>query len=140
MDVVIRPARADEVREVLALWRQAGAIPSVTDDAESVRALIRRDPGSLLLAEVDGRAVGTLVVTWDGWRGHLYRLVVSPDVRRRGIASRLVHEAERRLRAAGAKKVTAIVVAEHDHAVGFWRAVGYEHDENVRRYVRIVGA
>ena len=136
MDVVIRPARADEAETVLALWREANAVESVTDDASSVRELIGRDPGSLLVAEMDGRVVGTLVATWDGWRGHFYRLAVRPDVRHRGVATDLVREGERRLRNLGARRLSALVMKESEEAAGFWRAAGYEHDQRVRRFIR----
>ena len=71
--------RADEVDEVLAVWRAAGSPPSVTDSAEHVLAAIVRDGTWLLVAEEDGRIVGTLIAAWDGWRGNLYRLAVLPE-------------------------------------------------------------
>jgi len=136
VDPVIRPAREDEVGEILALWRRADAVVSSTDDPASVLGLMRRDPGALLVAEVDGAIGGTLIASWDGWRGGMYRLAVLPELRRQGIARRLVREGEHRLVELGAKRIAVVVVREHDHAAGFWRALGYEHDHRVDRYAR----
>lgn len=136
MDPVIRPAREDEVGEILALWLRADAVVSSTDDPASVRGLVERDQGALLVAEVEGAIVGTLIASWDGWRGGMYRLAVLPELRRQGIARRLVREGERRLAELGAKRIAVVVVREHDHAAGFWRALGYEPDDRVDRYVR----
>jgi ribosomal protein S18 acetylase RimI-like enzyme len=64
------------------------------------------------------------------------RLAVLPTERRHGIALRLVAEAERRLTAKGAVRISALVMSEHDPAVALWRAAGYLHDPRVGRYVR----
>jgi ribosomal protein S18 acetylase RimI-like enzyme len=134
--VVVRTGRSEDVATVLRFWTQATSVASSTDDPESVSALLARDPEALMVAELDGRVVGTLIVGWDGWRAGLYRLAVDPSLRRSGIGGSLVREAERRLSELGARRVAAVVIGEHDHAVGFCRAMGYEHDVRVGRFVR----
>src|SRR5207249_1343409 len=108
----------------------------VTDDPESIVLLLERDPDALIVAETDGRIAGTLIAGWDGWRGGFYRLAVRPGERRKGIARRLVEEGEGRLRELGARRISAIVISEHDHATGFWSATGYERDPRMVRYVK----
>lgn len=129
----IRVATAADIDPVLALWAAADAVPSVTDDAESVRIAIEQNV--LLVAERDGTVVGTLIATFDGWRGNMYRLAVHPEHRRDGMATALVDEGERKLRTQGGQRITALVVAEHDQAAEFWESVGYEHDARIARYV-----
>jgi ribosomal protein S18 acetylase RimI-like enzyme len=134
--VRIRAARHDDIPAVLALWKAADAVPSATDDGASIELLMQRDPGALLVAEVDARIVGTTVVGWDGWRASFYRLAVVPESRRLGVGRALVEEGERRLGALGAVRINALVVGEHAHAVEFWRALGYELDERIERFVK----
>ena len=136
LQMELRPARADDVPAVLALWRAAGLVPSTTDDADSVSGLIARDVEALLVAEIDGEIVGSICGTWDGWRGNFYRLAVHPGHRRKGIALKLVARAERRIAALGARRISSIVVDGDDHAVAFWRAAGYERDDRVARFVK----
>jgi ribosomal protein S18 acetylase RimI-like enzyme len=138
-EVILRDGHPDEVEAVLALWRQAGATPSVTDSVEPLRHLLETGPAFVLLAETNGLLVGSLIGGFDGWRGNLYRLVVHPDQRRRGIARSLVAEAERRLAAQGARRIAAIVESSHPWAMGFWAAVGYVHEAGLVRFVRNVG-
>ena len=134
--VLVRPARRSEIPAVLALWRESDAVPSVSDDPASLARLLDTSEDALLVAEDGGRLVGTIVAGWDGWRGNLYRLAVLPTERRRGIALRLVAEAEQRLTRKGAVRLSALVVSEHDPAVALWLAAGYTHDPRVGRYVR----
>ena len=137
--VNVRPARADDVEAVLALWRVAGSAPTVTDDADGVAALLAQDPGALLVAVDDGRVVGSLVAAWDGWRGHLYRMAVHPDVRRRGIARALVEAGEQRLAALGCRRIDAIVLANEADARALWAAAGYHEQLDVTRWVKSAG-
>ncbi|HEY7946267.1 MAG TPA: GNAT family N-acetyltransferase [Acidimicrobiales bacterium] len=132
---VLRTGTTADVSGVLALWVEAGAHPTSTDNAAAVTALVERDPDALLIAEIDGRVVGTLIAAWDGWRGNMYRLAVAPDVRRHGIAATLVGEAERRLRTLGCRRVTALVVDADPRAAEFWTSVGYG-PYPMERYVR----
>jgi ribosomal protein S18 acetylase RimI-like enzyme len=144
--VVVRPARRSEIPAILALWREADAVPSVSDDPASLRRLLDTSDDALLVAETadpgagdpgaGGRLVGTIVAGWDGWRGNLYPLAVLPTARRRGIALRLVAEAERRLAGKGAIRLSALVMSEHDPAVALWLAAGYAHDARVGHFVR----
>ncbi len=134
--MVIRPATNDDAPRVLAVWRDAGAAPGATDDEESIAGLLGFDPGALLVAEVDGVVVGTLIAAWDGWRGDMYRLAVVPDLRRNGIAAALAAAGEARLRALGCRRITALVVGEHEHAVRFWTSIGYTRHAGQLRFVR----
>jgi ribosomal protein S18 acetylase RimI-like enzyme len=137
VSVEVRPATSADVDTVLAVWAQARSAAARTpDDPEAVERLLERDPGALLVAEADGQVVGVLIAGWDGWRGNVYRLGVLPSHRRQGIARRLVEAGHDRLRALGARRVTALVGGEEGAAVGLWRAVGYQRDELINRFVR----
>jgi len=116
----IRPARPDEVAQILTVWREADATPSPTDTREEVLKLLREPAAVLLVAEADGRLVGTVIGGWAGWRGNIYRLAVSPEYRRRGLARALVAEANRQLHHMGAKRISALVESDHPWATDFW--------------------
>lgn len=138
-DAIIRPARSEEVEQVLGLWREAETTPSVTDTREEVLKLLAEPAAVLLVAEADGRLVGTVIGGWDGWRGNIYRLAVAPGYRRRGLARLLVAEADRSLHRMGARRITALVEGDHPWATDFWDSLatsGYRYDEGMRRYVK----
>jgi ribosomal protein S18 acetylase RimI-like enzyme len=136
MSAVIRAAGVDDVRAVLALWREADAEPSHTDDVASLERLITHDAGSLMVAEVDQRIIGTVIAGWDGWRGSIYRLVVAPSHRRAGLGRQLVGSAQERLSTVGASRLQAIVVETDGQATGFWKASGWEQQAERLRFVK----
>jgi ribosomal protein S18 acetylase RimI-like enzyme len=133
--VVARSCHPEEGIAILALWRQAEATVSVTDTVEDLRRAIAESPAVVLVAEVGGQIVGSVIGSFDGWRGNIYRLAVHPDYRRRGIARTLVAEVERHLARQGAKLITAWVEQEHPWAMGFWQAIGYEVDTRMVRFM-----
>ena len=133
---VLRKCRSEDVETVLELWGQADATPSVTDNADDLRRAVSDGRANVLLAEVEGRIVGSIIGTFDGWRGNIYRMAVHPNHRRQGIARALVGEVEKLLARRGAKRITALVEKDHPWATSFWQAVGYGLDRRIVRHVR----
>ena len=132
----IRVATRADIPTVLAVWARAGAHGAIPDTSAALEALLAWDEDALLLAELDGEVVGTLIAAWDGWRGNMYRLAVLPEQRRRGVALRLIAAAHERLRRNQARRVTALVRHQDAGAAAVWSVGGYERDEEVSRLVR----
>ena len=131
----IRHATKDDVDGILELWRRADAHPSATDTPHDLGHVIDAPHAAVFVAVAgDGTLVGSVIATFDGWRGNLYRMAVDPKERRCGLARRLSTEAEDWLRAAGARRLSALVEGDREIAQSFWAAVGFEHYEGMRRY------
>ena len=72
-EIHIRECREDESQAVLDLWRQAGdVVASPTDSLEQVRVAINHSAALFLVADSKGQMVGTIIGTFDGWRGEVY--------------------------------------------------------------------
>jgi ribosomal protein S18 acetylase RimI-like enzyme len=138
-EVLIRRVCDDELAAVLQMWDAAGVTPpSVSDSIEGLTGLIREPAALLLVATIDEQVVGSVIGGWDGWRGNIYRLAVTPEHRRKGIARRLVAEISRELFGKGATRLSALVEHEHQWAIDFWNSMselGYDRDPKFARYI-----
>ena len=122
----IREFRIDEYHSVCELWKQTGLIIRPGDDLEGIKKKLLRDPDLFLVAEESGNIVGCVLGAWDGRRGWINHLAVSPTHQRKGVGASLIRELERRLVLKGALKVNAQVYKWNSKSLEFFKAAGYE--------------
>ena len=135
-ELIVRECQEDEAEAVLELWQLAETVTSPTDTLDQVRVAIKHNAASFLVAESGGRIIGTVIGTFDGWRGEMYRLAVLPEFRRVGVARTLVEAAEKWMAEQGCRRITALVEKDHPWATRFWDAAGYTPEPLDVRYVR----
>jgi ribosomal protein S18 acetylase RimI-like enzyme len=122
--IELRDLDAADGDALRALWKAAG-FGSTGDDDRSLAAFVKRNPGLLVVATADGKVVASALGAWDGRRGWMYHVATDERYRRKGIATRLVHRVEQRLRTTGAAKVNVVVRAGDRTAQTFWKKLGY---------------
>jgi ribosomal protein S18 acetylase RimI-like enzyme len=128
------PQELDDLTEVLVSCVAEGAslgfhAPLSPDAAHDWWAGIPRDGVILLVAERDGRIVGTVQLqpaeSENGaHRGEVAKLLVHPEWRRQGIARALMVALEEEARAAG-KTLLVLDTRESDPSNDLYRALAY---------------
>jgi len=129
--VEIRDLRRNDADALRALWRACGIRDRPGDDDASLAAMAARNPGLCIVGSEGDRIVASALAGFDGRRGWLYHVATHPDVRRRGIATRLVRTIEDRLRAMDCRKLNLIVWEGDDDAMAFWTGIGYYREKTV---------
>lgn len=113
---------------VIALWYSCA--PNIqlreSDSLSEIAKLYESNPQLLLVAECDGRIVGTLFGAFDGRRGMMYHLAVADDYRRQGIANELICIFEEHLRELGCIRYYLLVVEDNQQAINFYVNRGFE--------------
>ena len=127
-DILIRPISfPEEFEAVQSLWQSAG--PGVhlgySDSSAEIARKLERDPDLFLVAEIDGRLVGTVIGGYDGRRGMIYHLAVDQHVRTNGIGTALMQEVENRLRQKGCFKAYLMVVKDNPQGIDFYQHRGW---------------
>ncbi|QAY69097.1 GNAT family N-acetyltransferase [Xylanimonas protaetiae] len=139
--LTFRAATLADVDELVGFWLRAGENASrPSDRPDLVRRLVARDPEAVIVAELDGRIVATVVAGWDGWRANLYRLAVEPGLRGRGLGRRMVQLAEARFRELGAERFSAMVLDHNELGQSLWSAAGYVAQDDWSRWVKAADA
>ncbi len=127
MGATIRDFTLDDYDTVYELWSKAG--PGIglgrSDSREEVAKKLQRDPDLFLVAENDGKIIGTVIGGFDGRRGIVYHLAVEHAYRRHGIGKMLMDEVERRLAAKGCLRSYLLVKPEAADVQDFYRGIGW---------------
>lgn len=126
----------DDYPAVRLLWETAG--PGIhlrrSDEPGEIEKKLLRDPDLFLVADEDGRLVGSVLGGFDGRRGMVYHLAVAEQYRTRGIGELLMEELERRLKAKGCLRCYLLVTVENKSALQFYEKRGWSKMENLFTY------
>lgn len=119
---------ADDYTPVIDLWNHAGSGIHLrrSDEPEEILKKLQRDPDLFLVAEMDGKIIGSVVGGFDGRRGLVYHLAVEESHRKQGLGQALMAELENRLRAKGCLRCYLLVTKDNDAAIRFYEASGWE--------------
>jgi ribosomal protein S18 acetylase RimI-like enzyme len=129
--VTVRTFGEQDRAAVIALWEVCGLTRSWNDPGSDIDRKIAVDGSLLIVAELDGTVVGSVMAGYDGHRGWINYLAADPVVQRSGIGARLMLEAERRLAALGCPKVNLQVRRDNQDVAAFYERLGYLDDDVV---------
>jgi ribosomal protein S18 acetylase RimI-like enzyme len=134
----IRPYRTSDKPSVVALWREVFADdPPHHDPVASISLKMAAQPELFFVATRAGDVVGTIMAGFDGHRGWIYRVAVSPRHQRQGIGTALVRRAESELIARGAPKINLQIRSTNSQVVAFYEHLGYLVEERISMGKRI---
>jgi ribosomal protein S18 acetylase RimI-like enzyme len=85
----------------------------------------------IFVAESNNKIVGACMVGYDGHRGWLYSVAVSPENRRAGTGSKLIEHALKSLKELGCIKVNLQIRATNTEVAAFYRSLGFEVEDRL---------
>ncbi|MBI1742818.1 GNAT family N-acetyltransferase [Candidatus Acetothermia bacterium] len=111
----IRPVIETDYDAILDLWNRTGLHhePHRRDSLSAFQQQLRHYGDCTLIAEANGKVIGSLIGTHDGRKGLINRLAVDPDFQKQGIARRLIEAAEHSFRSKGIEIITALVAVSN---------------------------
>ena len=128
----IRPYQDGDEPAVIALWTaQLSDGTPHNDPATAIRKKLAVERDLLLVADVEGEVVGTVMGGYDGHRGWVYSVAVDPRYQQRGIGAALVRGIETALVERGCLKVNLQVRSSNSGVIAFYEKLGYAVEERV---------
>ncbi|TGG91682.1 GNAT family acetyltransferase [Natronospirillum operosum] len=134
----IRPFQEADRSAVITLWQGTGLTVPQNDPDEDINRKLRVDPELFLIGEINGEVVATVMAGYEGHRGWINYLAVSPMHQRNGYARQLMETAERLLKKRGCPKINLQVRATNVGVIEFYAALGYGDDHVVGLGKRLV--
>ena len=134
--MTVRTMTIEDFDQVHALWMTISgfAIRSIDDSREGVERFLRRNPTTSVVAEEDGKIVGSILCGHDGRRDCLYHVCVHKDYRMRGIGKAMVVYAMNALKAEEISKVSLIAFTRNDIGNAFWNRIGWTRRLDLNYY------
>jgi ribosomal protein S18 acetylase RimI-like enzyme len=134
--VIVRVFEAGDREAVIALWRDvfpeyADASRPQRDPALSIANKMSMQPELFFVGTLGGEVIGTVMAGYDGHRGWVYSLAVTPALRGRGYGGALMKHAEHALATLGCPKVNLQILSVKTELRGFYEKLGYRMDEVV---------
>lgn len=132
----IRVMTIDDYDGVRKLWMsiKGFAIRSVDDSREGVEIFLKRNPSTSVVAEEDGKIIGSILCGHDGRRGCLYHVCVEEKYRMQGIGKEMVVFCMEALKKEKINKVSLIAFTKNDIGNAFWNQIGWTKREDLNYY------
>lgn len=132
----IRTMTIEDYDGVYELWMtiKGFGIRSIDDSRIGVERFLKRNPTTSVVAEEDGKIVGSILCGHDGRRGCLYHVCVHEKYRRHGIGKAMVVRAMEQLRKEQISKVSLIAFTENDIGNAFWNEIGWTKRNDLNYY------
>jgi len=136
----IRPFQAGDESAVVALWQRCGLVRPWNDPLLDIQRKRDAQPElfGVLFVEGSGEVMGTVMAGYEGHRGWINYLAVSPVAQRCGHGRALMAWAEARLRERGCPKINLQVRRGNEPVLAFYAALGFGEDEVVSLGKRLV--
>jgi ribosomal protein S18 acetylase RimI-like enzyme len=124
----IRPFESEDTPQLIALWKSCGLVRPQNDPTRDIARKRKVRPDLFLVGLSGAELVASVMIGYEGHRGWINYLAVSPEHRRKGFGRVMMLEAERLLRAEGCPKINLQVRTSNPEAVAFYHSIGYLQD------------
>ena len=126
MTITFRELHDLDVDSIVTLWNRCELTRPRNDPYKDIQFAREGEASTVLVGEVEGRVVASVMVGHDGHRGVLYYLAVDPAFQKRGFGKAAVGAAEAWLRERNVWKINLMVRRENEEAGRFYERLGYE--------------
>jgi ribosomal protein S18 acetylase RimI-like enzyme len=136
--MLIRSFDPADTEAVVQLWTDCGLVRPWNDPRRDIERKLTEQPELFLVGAVDGTVVATAMVGFDGHRGWVYYLAVTPSSQGAGYGRTLMAHAEALLLERGCPKINLQIRAGNERVMEFYRSLGYTPDDAVAMGKRLI--
>lgn len=127
----IRPFQIEDEAAVIELWDRCGLLRPWNDPRKDIQRKMAVRPDLFLVGVIDQSIVASAMAGYEGHRGWINYLAVSPDNRRAGLGRQIMEAAEALLRECGCPKINLQVRTGNLQVIEFYKAIGFQLDDVV---------
>ncbi len=129
-ELLVREYRETDLETVVALWQECGLVVPQNNPHRDIERKLQVDRDLFLVGLVGNRLAATVMGGYEGHRGWINYLAVSPAYQRRGYGQQIMVAVESRIKRKGCPKINLQIRTGNVAVIDFYRAIGY-HDDRV---------
>jgi len=134
----IKPYHPDNQQAVINLWQTCGLVVAWNDPVKDIHRKMLVDPELFLIGEISDEIVATVMGGYEGHRGWINYLAVSPRHQRKGLASAMMEQVEILIQTKGCPKINLQVRGTNTQVIDFYQAIGYDVENAVGLGKRLI--
>ena len=129
--VILRKYQHNDKQSLITLWQDVFPNPAPHNKPDLVLAEKLKMDNLIFVAEKSGKIIGSCMAGYDGHRGWLYSVAISPEIRRMGIGSKLVKHTIKQLHRLGCSKINLQIVEGNEQVVEFYQTLGFNQEARI---------
>ena len=134
----IRCYSRDDERQVIALWRRCGLIAPQNNPRSDIVRKLADSPELFLVGTLESELIATVMAGYEGHRGWINYLAVSPGHQKSGFGRQIMDHVELLLRELGCPKINLQVRTTNSRVIEFYRRLGFKLDDAASMGKRLV--
>ena len=124
--MITRPFDKSDQQAVIDLWIDCGLVVPWNDPVKDIERKLKVDPDLLLVGELDGEIVASVMGGYEGHRGWINYLAVSPRHQRKGYGRLIMEAVELAIAQKGCPKINLQIRDSNTDMASFYQAIGYD--------------
>ncbi len=122
----IRAFDIEDQAAVIELWQACALVVPWNDPVKDIARKLKVDADLFLVGESRGEIVATVMGGYEGHRGWINYLAVSPQHQRKGYGREIMEFVEQRIQLKGCPKINLQIRGTNTQAAAFYQAIGYD--------------
>jgi ribosomal protein S18 acetylase RimI-like enzyme len=136
--MLIRAYADKDEKQVIELWNECGLTRSWNNPQLDIQRKQKVQSEWFFVGEENDAVIATAMFGYDGHRGWVNYLAVSPNHQRKGYANKLMQHGEMILKSVGCPKLNLQIRATNTQVQAFYKSIGYTEDEVVSFGKRLI--
>ena len=134
----IREFKIADSEEVIALWQACELTRPWNDPQRDIQRKQDVNDALFFVGEHKNKIIASVMGGYDGHRGWIYYLAVSPEHQRQGLATQLVRFIEGKLLDLGCPKLNLQIRTDNVAVQAFYKQLGFGTDDAISMGKRLI--
>jgi ribosomal protein S18 acetylase RimI-like enzyme len=132
-ELTIRKMNITDYDDLIKLWNEAGLPyrPKGRDRKNKISEELKNSTTNILLMEYEHNMIGSIFATHDGRKGWINRLAITQEFRNKGLAIKLITEAENFLIQQGIEIIACLIEDWNEQSIKLFQKTGYKKHTDI---------